>query len=246
MLDRKRKTINGNRTRITLPRFLVSTQNNYADRAYVWGPWSVLAENVSDAEVAYRPLFSDETAKAGEVWFYRVSARNGGGLSPFSNVVGPVKVKEVCFVDEFYKLSRVSGKSEGLELDNTFNARYAEYLFRVNGTTNDWVSYTVAGPIRELRVTAFFLAGSVADPVFQASADGQRFTVLAASRTERKHIAPPHAETKRAQTQVDYVVTPSPGLCHVKIVWSGPMALDRVELAHPGKLLDEGRVAWRR
>ena len=199
------------------------------------GPWAMLAENVSDAEVAYRPLFSDETAKAGETWFYRVTARNAGGKSQPSNAVGPVKVKEVCFVDEFHALKRTAGLSAGLTLDNTYNARFAEYLFRVNGTTNDWLSYAVAGPVREVRVTAFFLAGGVSDPDIEVSADGKTFTAAPMARTERKHLAPPHANSKQPRSQVDYVVTPQEGTRHVKLVWSGPMALDRVEIYHSGK-----------
>jgi hypothetical protein len=198
------------------------------------GPWTMLAANVSDADSAYRPLFSDTTAKAGETWFYRVKASNSGGKSQPSNVVGPVSVKEVCMVDEFQDLSRVTGKADGLMLDNAFNARYAEYLFRVNGKTNDWLSYTVAGPVREVRVTAFFPAGSVVDPKFQISTDGMTYTAASAVRTERKFVAPPHAGSEQLKTQVDYVVVPQTEIHHVKIVWSGPMALDRVEIAHAG------------
>jgi len=196
------------------------------------GPWSVLAANVSDADIAYRPLFSDVTAKTGETWFYRVTARNASGKSQPSNAVGPVKVKELCAVDEFQDLTRVAGRSQGLTLDNTYNARYAEYLFRVKGTTNDWLSYAVTGPVRDVRVTAFFLAGNVCEPIIQVSADGQTFVATSVERTERKHSAPPHADSKRPQTQVDYAVTPSAGMRWVKIAWTGPMALDRVEIFH--------------
>lgn len=202
------------------------------------GPWVMLAENASDAEVAYRPLFSDETAKAGETWFYRVAARNAGGRSAPSNVVGPVKIKEVCFVDEFHGLERVSGRSEGLILDNTYNARYAEYLFRVCGTTNDWVGYAAAGPVREARVTAFFTTakGPVRDPAFLASADGAAYApVLASRRTERAYVAPPHRGEQYRQTQVDYLFAPPTGTRHVKVVWAADMALDRVEILHPGR-----------
>jgi len=202
------------------------------------GPWTALKENVSDAEVAYRPLFSDESAKAGETWFYRVTARNAGGTSKPSNVVGPVAIKEICFVDEFQDFSRASGKSDGLALDNTYNARYVEHLFRVRGTTNDWLSYTVASPVREARVTAFFAPaqGPAADPIFLVSADGQTFAPAApASRAEKAHIAPPHRGDQYRQTQVDYVLVPPAGMRHIKIVWSAPMALDRVELYHPNR-----------
>lgn len=205
------------------------------------GPWAVLAENVSDADVAYRPLFSDVAVTVGETWYYRVIARNAGGKSPPSNVVGPVKVKEVCFVDEFQDLARVSDKADGLTLDNTFNARYAEYLFRVKGNTNDWLSYTVAGPVREVRVTAFFQPslGPVADPVFAAAGHDQNFLELrtagAVTRVERAHGAPPHRGDQYRQTQVDYGVTPPPGTRHLKILWRAPMALDRVEIDHAGR-----------
>ncbi len=201
------------------------------------GPWTVLAENASDAEVAYRPLFSDEAAKAGGTWFYRVTAYNAGGRSLPSNVVGPVAVKEVCFVDEFHSLARVSGKSDGVSLDNTYNARYAEYLFRACGTTNDWLSYTVAGPARVVRVTAFFAPaqGPACDLELLASADGQAFApLLPAARAERAHIAPPHRGDQHRQTQVDYTFAPPAGTRHIKLVWRGPMALDRVEIRHPG------------
>jgi len=202
------------------------------------GPWSLLKEKVSDAEVAYRPLFSDETAQAGETWFYRVTARNAGGASRPSNVVGPVAIKEVCRVDEFLDFARVSGKSDGLALDNTYNARYAEHLFRVRGSTNDWLAYAVAGPVREARVTAFFAPaqGPVVDPAFLVSSDGQTFApALPVSRAEQAHVAPPHRGSQHRQTQVDYTLTPPAGTRRMKIVWSVPMALDRVEIYHAGR-----------
>jgi len=113
-----------------------------------------------------------------------------------------------------------------------------EHLFRVRGTTNDWLSYTVASPVREARVTAFFAPaqGPAADPIFLVSADGQTFAPAApASRAEKAHIAPPHRGDQYRQTQVDYVLVPPAGMRHIKIVWSAPMALDRVELYHPNR-----------
>ena len=198
----------------------------------------MLKTMVSDSEVAYRPLFSDETANAGEVWYYRVTARNAGGKPPVSNVVGPVYVREICQVDEFSDLSRVAGQSAGLTLDNTYNARYAEHLFRVCGTTNDWLSYAVAGPVREVRLTAFFTTakGPVVDPAILVSSDGEAFLPVSPSkRSEKAHRAPPHRGEHYRQTQVDYTFTPPKGIRYVRIVWSVPMALDRVEIDHPGR-----------
>ena len=108
----------------------------------------------------------------------------------------------------------------------------------MRGSTNDWLSYAAAGAVREARVTAFFAPaqGPVVDPVFLVSPDGQAFAPAApASRAERPHIAPPHRGNQHRQTQVDYTLAPPAGTRHVKVVWSVPMALDRVELYHPGR-----------
>ncbi|OQC19619.1 MAG: hypothetical protein BWX70_03312 [Verrucomicrobia bacterium ADurb.Bin070] len=201
------------------------------------GPWALLAEQVSDAEVAYRPLFCDGSARAGETWCYRVTARNAGGRSVPSNVVGPVKMRAACFVDECVDLSRAVAHSAGLTLDNTYNARYAEYLFRVCGTTNAWIDYAVPGAAREVRVTAFFAVsqGAPTAPRFLASRDGQSFAEVPHVRAvERAHIAPPHAGDANRQTQVDYVVALPEGTRRVKMVWTRQMALDRVEIEHAG------------
>jgi len=200
------------------------------------GPWALLAADVSDADAAYRPLFSDETAHAGETWCYRVTARNAAGRSPPSNVVGPVKITHICRVDECRDGSRASGHSGGLTFDNTYNARYAEHLFRICGSTNDWLSYAVNAP-SEVRVTAFFQAskGPVDDPVFWASPEGMGGArVLPSCRTERTHIAPPHRGDGYRQIGVDYVYRPPAGTRSVKLVWSAPMALDRIEIDQSG------------
>ena len=56
-------------------------------------PWEKIAENVSDADVQYRPLFNDATAEPGQSYCYRVVARNASGASEPSNVIGPVTVR---------------------------------------------------------------------------------------------------------------------------------------------------------
>jgi len=202
------------------------------------GPWVVLAENVSDADLAYRPLFSDETAKSGDRWCYRVTARNAGGESEPSNVIGPVAIKEVCMVDECVDLSRAVEKSNELSLDNTYNARFGERLFRIKGTEQDHLIYEVNGLIREARVTAFFQApdGPVKDLTFSVSKDGETFMDGGlAGREEIAYPPPPHADRKYRQTQVDYVVKPPAGMRYLRIDWAAPAAIDRVEIYYSGK-----------
>jgi mannan endo-1,4-beta-mannosidase len=196
------------------------------------GPWTRIADNVSDAAVAYRPLFSDTTARAGETYFYRVAARNASGVSKPSNSVGPVAVKRVCLADELQDFSRVHAKSGGLTLDNDYNALYAEYLFRAKGNTNDWLSYNVAAPLESVKVVAFY-AKDMTDLTLHVSADGVTFRDLRPTRKERR-LGSPHAGPARGQrrTLVEYECAVPAGNRNLKVQWNGPAELDRVEIYH--------------
>jgi hypothetical protein len=194
------------------------------------GPWTRIAENVSDADVAYRPLFSDTTARAGDTWFYRVTARNVSGRSQPSHVVGPVKVERVCLADELQDFARVAARSEGLTLTNDYNANYAEYLFRARGDANDWLRYRVPGQIESVRVVAFY-AKEAADLKFRVSADGATFTDLQADRKERRLPGPPWRDRDaHRRTMVEYECTVTAGNRFLELLWTGPAELDRVEV----------------
>jgi hypothetical protein len=194
------------------------------------GPWSLLASNVSDADIAYRPLFSDTTARAGQAWFYRVTARNASGASKPSNVVGPVNVKRLCLVDELQDFSRVRAKSEGLKLNNDYNALYAEYLFRAQGSPNDRLRYTVPAPIESVHVVAFY-ATNIADLTLLVSADGAHFTALTPKREERRLPSPPGgAAGHQRRTLVAYACPVPAGQRQLMLRWNGPAELDRVEI----------------
>jgi hypothetical protein len=196
------------------------------------GPWKCVAQNVSDADIAYRPLFSDTTARAGQAWFYRVAARNASGVSKPSNAVGPVHVKRVSQVDELQDFSRVAAKSDGLVLNNDYNALYAEYLFRAQGKAGDWLTYKSPEPIDSVTVVAFF-AKEIADPTLQVSVDGQKFTTLQVQRRERRLPAPPRGATKgQSRTMVEYECAVPAGNRYLKVLWNGPGELDRVVMDH--------------
>ncbi|HPA16309.1 MAG TPA: hypothetical protein PLU30_01085 [Verrucomicrobiae bacterium] len=196
------------------------------------GPWATIATNISDADTAYRPLFSDTAARAGETWYYRAIARNVSGASPPSAAIGPVNVRSVCFVDELQDFTRVLAKSEGLTLNNEYNAMYAEYLFRARGDTNDWLSYRVNGPIDSVKVVSFFGTQSV-DMGVQASADGAKYDSLQPKRSARPLPVPPGGAAKgQRRTMVEYECPVPSGARFLKLLWNGPAELDRVEINH--------------
>jgi len=196
------------------------------------GPWATIAQNVSDADIAYRPLFSDTTARSGQSYCYRISARNASGVSQPSNVVGPVRVKRVCLADELQDFSRAFAKSSGLKLNNDYNALYAEYLFRAQGSTNDWITYQVPAAIESVKVTGFY-SKQVADFELRVSSDGSNFTALKPERKERRLPSPPGgAAGGQRRTQVEYTCAVPDGQRYLQVAWSGPAELDRVEIEY--------------
>ncbi|HUT31887.1 MAG TPA: hypothetical protein VNE39_00275 [Planctomycetota bacterium] len=199
------------------------------------GPWARIARNVSDADVAYRPLYSDTTARAGQTCHYRVVARNASGESEPSNVVGPVKVRAVCLADELATFALAHARSDGLTLANEYNALYAERLFRAKGESGAWLAYKAPGDIAAFKAVAWF-PKAPEHLRFQASPDGVAFQNLAPQRHDRAYPSPPGGPAGgQRRTRVEYAGSLPPAQRFLKIIWTGPAELDRVELFHSGE-----------
>jgi hypothetical protein len=145
------------------------------------GPWHRVADNVSDADVQYRPLFNDIKAVPGRSYWYRVVARNRTGASEPSNIVGPVAVDCRTLVDECADLTRVHATAGEVSLA-TENARTVqEDCHRFALQPSAAVVYRVNGPIRNCRVYTF-ARNDDANLDLSISADGQHYRPL---QTER-------------------------------------------------------------
>jgi len=118
------------------------------------GPWKLIAQNVSDAEVQYVPLFNDKSAKIGKSYFYRIEAVNSVGVSPKSNIVGPVNVSEKALIDEMGNLMELFGY-KNVSVENDFDRKFKEDTERILGDKDAEVSYVVQGKINEVLVYAF-------------------------------------------------------------------------------------------
>lgn len=197
------------------------------------GPWTTIAQGVSDADVAYRPLFSDRTARAGQTWYYRVLARNASGNSPPSNVVGPVTIRRVCLADELQDFSLAAGRSPGLQLNNQYNALYAEYLFRAWGRAGDFLEYEIPGLVESVRLIAFFADGPADGEDFEVqveTADGS-WAHVDLGRTARLLPRPPGGPAgNQRRTLAEYLATKPKAGRRLRIVWKAPAELDRVEI----------------
>ncbi|WP_068610469.1 carbohydrate binding domain-containing protein [Paenibacillus swuensis] len=105
------------------------------------GPWSVVATEVVDSSNPYVP-YQDATAVGGKSYYYRMTANNMSGASPYSNVAGPVPTvissKENLLVNGGLELGTygwsMENESNAITREGHRTGRTSLLLGPVNGT----------------------------------------------------------------------------------------------------------------
>ena len=198
------------------------------------GPWKTIAAGVADSSPCYRPLFADTAARPRDRWCYRVIAKNAGGDSPPSNIVGPVNIEQAVLADEMRTLDLASGHSEGLELMDTTPFYFAEHYYRVKGKQGDWLTYDAP---RGLAIETFDIsvwnASGIPGVHVLLSADGENW-LNATPKPEIVEYQPyyPHgkwAKIRATEHRLHLDGIPK-GAHYLKILWPSESLLDRVEL----------------
>ncbi len=158
----------------------ISWQGSAGARGYdLWrataagGPWEKIAENVSDADVQYRPLFHDDRAKPGERYWYRVVARDEAGESKASNVVGPVVADCRTLVDECDDVSYIAELVGGVKPESDNARTVQEDCHRLALEPGSAVVYRVDKPISAWKVYEF--SPGTAKLSYQLSRDGKEY-----------------------------------------------------------------------
>ncbi len=143
------------------------------------GPWTVIAESVSDAAVQYRPLYNDTAVEIGNTYFYRVSAINQAGTSAPSNVVESEPVRRLTLVDECRNWDKTEQLIGTLYIKNDEARKSKEDAHRFRGNKGDAVVYQQAG-MRAFQIDTFF-PDEIQDFEFSVSADGESFQPVEAN-----------------------------------------------------------------
>ena len=194
------------------------------------GPWTQIGYNVSDADVPYFPLFNDEGAAIGSSYYYRVSAINGAGISPASNVVGPVKVSAKLKLDTMANLGQTE-TSTGVTAVSGEDRSFKEIRSRLAGDPGAQLIYSVPGRFKSFDLYAFEKTAA-ANLQILGSADGKKWDDL--------KVAP--QSFANAETNYDYWIpklyrtNANKPLKFIKIVFKGGAAqLARAELTYTDK-----------
>lgn len=189
--------------------------------------WSVIAESISDAEVAYRSLFSDTTAELGHQYFYRVIAKNESGKSEPSNEVGPVKVEMLKIIDELAgnsKIYETDGIVEPVQFKEIYQVK--EDNSRLEVSAGSSVVYKVPENILSFKVNAF-MRSDVCGITLMAADSSENFVALA-SKIES---FPPRKNVYGFLTPVIFSCDEFPvGTKFIKILCNDESQLSRIEI----------------
>jgi mannan endo-1,4-beta-mannosidase len=118
------------------------------------GPWERICPSVADADIPNFPLYNDTSAKVGGRYYYRVLAVNSTGVSPPSNVVGPVTVAFKTKIDTMKNLDEMVYSN--MVSPVTGNDRsYKEIRNRLAGKAGSELVYSVPGKFRSFTIYAF-------------------------------------------------------------------------------------------
>ncbi len=145
------------------------------------GPWTLVAENVSDADVQYRPLYNDTTATIGKSYMYRVSALNKHGASPPSAIKAAPVVQHFTLVDECRDWQYTFQKIGDITIKNDEARKAKEDAHRFRGQAGDAIIYKFDADIVSFDVYTFF-PKTVSVFKIYVSSDGKNFETMTAER----------------------------------------------------------------
>lgn len=215
------------------------------------GPW----QNISgDLDISYHlyyyPLFTDNSAEPGKIYYYRVKGKNESGISPTSNVLGPLSPNSRMVMDNLKDFSLAQSHSENLKISTESwpRLRQTEEDFfqaeRAAGTGSGELVYS-ADALKWIDVFAFSDKVDSIDLLY--STDGSTWNPLPEGSIVKSHRkAYPSQISKDKDNPVDKYTYSVPALPHgtvaVKIVTGNAQAnntypwIGRVHIGFNGAL----------
>ncbi|HEX9109709.1 MAG TPA: hypothetical protein VF832_20845, partial [Longimicrobiales bacterium] len=146
------------------------------------GPWTTVGLGISDADVAYFPLFHDGAALPGHRYYYRVVAYNASGRSAPSAVVSAA-IRSQALIDDFTSLFRVYRAAGKLALKSGEDRPFRERLHRVQGEPGAELVYSVPAALESVAVYSFAQGDTAPALSFALSDDGITFSPATVRRT---------------------------------------------------------------
>ncbi len=142
------------------------------------GRWTTIDTDISDAEEAYRPLFTDRGTIPGKSYEYRVRSLNSSGKSKWSEPKGPVNGIGDIITDPMKRTADIFLSGGPLEF-TTKNARQAkEDIYRLSGEKDAFIIYHLNDPFNQFQIDCFF-SEEINAPLIEVSKDGINYNATA-------------------------------------------------------------------
>jgi len=189
--------------------------------------WEIIAKSITDADAAYKPLYSDTTAEAGKEYYYRVYAENESGMSEASDIAGPVKVNYIEMIDELKDLSKIlrtEGKTEPIRFNDIYRAK--EDNSRLQADSGAAIVYKVPEEINSFTAFLFSDTSDISGIQFMASSDDVNYKPL----ISKIESYPPYKNEYKLFTPVKYICEEFPPKTkYIKIAFKKVFQLGRTE-----------------
>lgn len=192
------------------------------------GPWQRIAYNLSDAETAHRPLFSDHGAAIGTTCYYRVLARSAAGLSRPSNLSGPVVVRQQTLVDECRNFAIAFHRGGDLTMQSDNARAFKEDAHRLAGREGAFMVYHTPGPAQAIKLYLFAKAAGKSVEV-SVSTDGADYKPLA---MEARDFFFGAADYDYLRPLLLSSASMPAGIHYIKIAFLGEAQLGRTEVSY--------------
>lgn len=83
------------------------------------GPWMVMADSIDISyDLYFYPMFTDTSAVIGQPYYYRVAGKNASGVSPPSNVVGPITSTQHLVMDNLQDFELAFSNTDNLSISS--------------------------------------------------------------------------------------------------------------------------------
>lgn len=141
------------------------------------GVWTTLEAGISDAEEAYRPLYTDKETLPGKSYEYRVRAINSAGESEWSVANGPVNGIGKILSDPMMRTAEIFTSGGKLEFTVKKSRQAKEDIYRLSGEKDAFIVYYLNDPFDQFQADCFFPEEVIA-PKIEVSKDGINYTGL--------------------------------------------------------------------
>ena len=187
--------------------------------------WRTVGWQLDDIGTPGFALFSDETARPGNAYRYRVIAHNAGGASMPSAAVGPVEITHLTRVDDARNLGLLYA-AQGIEVRRGDYRSFKEAHSRLHGEPGAEATYAIPGELLELRLYAYEADEAPGLRLF-GSQDGEQWTEV----TAEVAAWPSPEENYDYRVPLRYRFSPDAGaVAYVKLSFDAAADIVRAEI----------------